>query len=135
MAFDITGEYGLVGFMLIGLALTTAVDGQALEIKQAGIGHLGWCNILHGRKDGLNPAWMLLLPLLQHGLDILSLQIFLGTAEVTRNNRKLHDLGINGQYLFPGSKPGGESPRYGHRRSAVLAAWKTGGNRRTYSGT
>src|SRR5690606_40676754 len=62
---------------------------QVFKIKQAGVRQLGGGDILNRGKDALDTAGMLTIPVVEHFLDGLALQILLGTAQVTGNDRKI----------------------------------------------
>ena len=76
------------------------IQGQAAKIKQPVVAQMGWHHILQGRKYGLGTPGVAAIPVLHHFTHLLSLQIFLGAAQIARNQRIFHGAGEFGDITF-----------------------------------
>ena len=91
---------------LVRWAFARAINRELMEVEQLGVGHLGWGNVLHRCENGLDATGVLTLPLLEHGLDILSLQVFLRTTKIARDDWELHQGCKLLQIPFPAESEG-----------------------------
>ena len=64
-------------------------DTQVGEVEQVGVGELGRGDVLDGSEDRLDATRMFALPLAQHLLDRLPLQVLLRAAQVAGDDREL----------------------------------------------
>ena len=73
------------------------IDLQTLEVEQVAVSQLRRHHVLQGAEHDFSAPRRLAFPVLQHLLDHLTLQVFLGATEVARNDREFleHAVGLD----------------------------------------
>src|ERR1035437_1130984 len=74
---------------LVAVRAWYACDFDVLEVVQRGVHQVRWYELVQCGEHGLGASRILFLPVTQHVADLLALQIFLATAQVARDDRKL----------------------------------------------